>query len=138
MNPVPPRKARKKRSALALTGWLVAASVFSAKTAHAEISTVDLVTVTDGLHDEAIYFYENNWRKFRDDAKARGYISGYQLLVDPDGTILLITVYPDQARYDEREANFREVMPADGPDLLNDAQPREFSRYESLGVFESL
>ena len=108
----------------------------------AEIVTVDFVKVLNGNTDEAVYFYENNWKPYRAEAAKRGYISSYRLLVrrsDEGATnILLITGYASEAQYEDREANFAEVMSGSregGPKLMNEKTPGEFREVVDGGVF---
>jgi hypothetical protein len=44
------------------------------------ISVFDFVRVNNGLWNEALFYYENNWKVYRDVAMQRGYITSYQLL----------------------------------------------------------
>lgn len=110
----------------------------------AEIVTVDFVKVLNGNHQEAVYYYENNWKQHRVKALDSGFISSYKLLVrrsaDGNTDILLITGYPSQAAFDAREENFAVVMrnpERDGPVLLNEKTPAEFREVFDGGVFAS-
>ena len=110
----------------------------------AEIVTVDFVRVLNGNQQEAIYYYENNWKQHRIKALDRGYISSYKLLVrtsaDGNTDILLLTGYASEAEYEAREANFAIVMrnpQRDGPVLLNQKSPGEFREVFDGGVFLS-
>lgn len=115
-------------------------AVCLASPARAEVVTVDLARVKPGKLEEALYYYRENWQAFREQALDRGYISGFELLVDarePGAeTILLITRYADRHSYDAREENFAVVMPPGGPALLNDLQPKEFVSVDFLGDYE--
>ncbi|MDJ0758889.1 MAG: hypothetical protein QNJ19_05780 [Woeseiaceae bacterium] len=110
--------------------------------ASAEIFTIDFVKVVDGNDEEAIYYYENNWKRHRIEAASRSYISSYKLLVkqsdDGQTDILLITGYASEADYEQREANFQEVMREtgkDGPRLMNDKKPGEFRKVFDSAVY---
>ena len=101
--------------------------------ASAEILVVDFVKVLNGNKAEALYYYENNWKKHRIEAARLGYISSYRLMVrTSDGgetDILLVTGFASEAEYKKREENFQEVMAEsrrDGPELMNDKTPGEF------------
>ena len=78
----------------------------------AEVVTVDFVKVLNGNDADAVYYYENNWKRHRIEAAKRGYISSYKLLVktsdDGQTDILLITGYASESDYDNREETFRE------------------------------
>ena len=111
---------------------LVMALVFPIS-AMAETLTVDFVRVLNGNEEEALYYYEQNWKQHRIEAARRGFISSYQMLVrtseDGNTDILLITGYENDEQYEKREENFAIVMnrgESDGPRLLNDMQPGEF------------
>ena len=108
----------------------------------AEIVTVDFVKVMGGNKQEAIYYYENNWKQHRIKALDRGYISSYRLLIrtsdDGNTDILLITGYASESQYQSREENFAVVMrdpQRDGPDLLNEKTPGEFREVFDGGVY---
>jgi len=81
-----------------------------------------------------MYFYENNWKIYRDIAIERGHIKSYKLLTTTkDSTanfdLILITEYRDSLQFKAREDNFqkilREVRPT-GPKLLNSLKPNDF------------
>ena len=110
----------------------------------AEIVAIDFVKVLNGNDEEAIYYYENNWKQYRVSALERGYISSWQLLVktSEDGStdILLMTGYASEAEYAAREENFAVVMQEpgrDGPALLNDKAPGEFREIIDEGLYLS-
>ena len=111
--------------------------------AFAEVVTVEFVKVLNGNHEEAVFYYENNWKQHRIKALDRGYISSYKLLVktsdDGQSDILLLTGYATEAQYEAREDNFSVVMAEsrrDGPALLNDKTPGEFREVVDGGVFD--
>lgn len=119
---------------------LLFSSIVLPSTALATFSTVDRVVVRNGLVQEALYYYENNWKVHREAALEKGFISGFRLLVDartPGAeTLLLITDYATAEQYAQREEHFAQVMPADRrPELLNETPPAEFREVEDLGVF---
>ncbi len=112
---------------------LLAVLAFSPLSSLADILTVDFVKVLNGNNEEALYYYENNWKRHRVDAAKRGYIGSFQLLVrtsdEGETDILLITEYGSDAQYQNRESNFAVVMSTAqqaGPLLLNDKKPGEF------------
>ena len=108
----------------------------------AEVLTIDFVKVLNGNDEEAVFYYENNWKRHRIEATKRGYISSYELLVrtsdEGHADILLITRYATEQEYNNREENFREVMQStggDGPLLMTDMPPSEFRQVVDTGVF---
>lgn len=103
-----------------------------------KVTTIDIVkTKLDDLA-EAHYFYENNWKAFRQAALTQGYITGYRMLQsEPDTTgfitLTLMTEYADSAMYQRAEEHFRPIMTAispDGPKYLTNRKNRDFLTYE--------
>jgi hypothetical protein len=96
------------------------------------VSTMDFVAVLNDNHDEALYYYQNNWALIRERAMNHGYIESFQLLQTPFDQeapfhLVLITSYPSLEHYENREANFQRVMgKLQGPDFLNDKRPADF------------
>jgi len=108
----------------------------------AEVVTVDLVKVLNGNHEEAAFYYENNWKRHRIEAAKRGYISSFKLLIktsdDGQTDILLITGYASESQYEDREKNFVNVMNdtgRDGPVMMNDKPPGTFREVFDRGVY---
>ena len=100
----------------------------------AQVSTIDMVRVKGEYEKEAVYFYENNWKLFREEAVKGGYISGFELVksaVDSSGviTMWLITHYGDDASYGRSEENFRDIIKRvspGGPKMLNSVVRKDF------------
>jgi hypothetical protein len=112
--------------------------------ATAEVITVDFVRVVNGNMEEAVYFYENNWKKFRIAAVKKGIINSFKLLVKSSQNgqtdILLITAFESQEQYERREENFSTVMRdtrEGGPALLNNKSPAEFREVIDRGMYTS-
>ena len=112
--------------------------------ATAEVVTVDSVRVLNGNIEEAVYFYEHNWKKFRVAAINKGIITSFKLLVkssqDGQNDILLVTVFESQEQYQQREENFLAIMQdarEGGPALLNNKSPAEFRKIIDRGVYVS-
>ena len=123
---------------------LLAILVLMPVTSLAEVVTVDFVKVLNGNDEEAVFYYENNWKQHRIKAMKKGYISSYKLLVrtsdDGQTDILLITGYATQSQYENREKNFAIVMSAarkDGPTMMNDKLPGAFREIFESGVYTS-
>lgn len=98
------------------------------------VSVIDFVKIKEGRHPEALYFYENNWKVYRDIALQKGYISSYRILTvqpEPGGLfdLMLITEYSDSTQLALAEERFtaiiKETRP-DGPRLLNAVKPADF------------
>ncbi|NNC70884.1 MAG: hypothetical protein HKN90_08700, partial [Flavobacteriaceae bacterium] len=47
------------------------------------ISTIDFVEIIDANIEEALYYYQNNWKVLRQGALVKDYILSYQLLKTP-------------------------------------------------------
>lgn len=100
----------------------------------APVWAVDFVRIKAGHRAETLFFYENNWKFYRDTARARGQISGYRLLeTTPDSLgnfdFVLMTAYADSAAQARSEEHFRPILQTlrpDGPQLLNGLPPRDF------------
>lgn len=108
--------------------------VFVIAAVHAQITMVDIVKARGEYEKEAIYFYENNWKVFREEALKAKYISGFELVkstVDSTGffTIVLMTHFADDATHAAVEKNFRSIMERvspGGPKMLNSVTRKEF------------
>lgn len=98
------------------------------------VTLMDFVKIKPGKTAEAMFFYENNWKPYRDLAIKKGVIQSYQIVkAQPDSVnnfdLILITVYKDSTQHAESEANFRSILTAlrpNGPLLLNDVKPADF------------
>jgi len=102
--------------------------------AQSSILTMDFVKVKNGKHQEALYFYENNWKVYRDIALQKGYIQSYRLVTTPadslaDFDMILITEYADSTHLNASEERFQQIIKEvrpNGPKLLNTLQPNDF------------
>lgn len=96
--------------------------------------TMDFVKIKDGKRDETIYFYENNWKLYRDEAKKRGFIDSYELIETKsekhaDFDLILITRYNGEEQMKNSEKNFEPILKElrpNGPALKNAVQPADF------------
>lgn len=118
--------------------------IFLPLSALAEVVTVDFVRVLNGNTDEAVFYYENNWKQYRIAAVEKGVISSYKLLVRASEKgqtdILLITAFESLDQYERREENFLPIMSdtrESGPALLNDKLPGEFREVVDGGMYTS-
>ena len=98
------------------------------------ITTIEFVEILNGNEEEALYYFQNNWKILRDAAIKRNYIESYQLLQVPRGEepvfdLMLVTTFQNEEKFDQREGHFRELIEEKGPlRLLNDLQPKEFRK----------
>jgi hypothetical protein len=121
---------------------LVAAISVGAQT----VLVMDFVKVKNDKYAEALFFYENNWKMYRDIALQKRFISAYRLeKTTADSAapfdLLLITEYPDSAMYRKSEENFRDILATtrpNGPVLLNDLKPADFRQNVFLKITETL
>lgn len=96
--------------------------------------TIDYVKVKDGKRDEAMYFYENNWKPYRVEALKRGVIHSYEILESiPDSNapfdLVLITRYKNRDQHLASEKNFEPILKElrpNGPKMLNTLKPDDF------------
>ncbi|SNT04239.1 hypothetical protein SAMN05421640_2130 [Ekhidna lutea] len=98
------------------------------------VSTIDFVQILNDNRDEALYYYQNNWLKLREEATARGYITSYEL-VEVESTseapfdLMLMTTYPNMDAYEKAEENFGILISERGDlRLLNEKKPGEFRK----------
>lgn len=121
-----------KNILLLLLGVLCSAALCAQK--NTTVWAVDFVRVKSGHRAETMFFYENNWKLYRDTALAKGHISGYRLLeTTPDSlgdfNLVLMTAYPDSAALAKNEEHFQPILKSlrpDGPKLLNRLKPVDF------------
>ena len=98
------------------------------------ISIYDFVKIKNNHTKEALYFYEQNWKHYRDIALKKKYIVSYRLVSAlPDSTsdfnLILITEYADSLAYAKSEENFAQIIKEtrpNGPLLLNELKPADF------------
>lgn len=101
-----------------------------------EVIIMDFVKILDGKKPETMFFYENNWKVYRDAAVKKKIIKSYELVEAKADSLnnfdlILITVYADSVQYSKSEENFapllKELRP-NGPVLLNETKPKDFRK----------
>ena len=98
------------------------------------ITTIEFVEVLNNNKEEALYYFQNNWKVLRDKAVAKKHIHSYQLLETPKSDeapfqIMLITTYLNKVQYELREDHFQELIKESGGlKLLNNKKPTEFRK----------
>jgi hypothetical protein len=98
------------------------------------ITTIDFVKIKNNKRQEALFFYENNWKVYRDIALKNDYIKSYKFLTTSADTtanfdLILITEYADSLQFKFNEERFQQIIKAtrpDGPKLLNQLKPNDF------------
>lgn len=110
---------------------------------------VEFIKVVNGNRDEARYFFENNWRVFREAAVKRGIIESFDYIEtanrDAAFDIILITRYANEEQYKNSEKAFepilKELRPK-GPlmkgSLKRDAIIKTVYSYVGKSVFRSV
>lgn len=99
-----------------------------------KITTIEFVEILNNNKEEAIFYFENNWKVLREMALGKKYIDSYQLLETPTSEeapfqIILLTTYQNNEQYNLREAHFQELIKEKGElKLLNNKKPTEFRK----------
>lgn len=110
------------------------------------ITVIDFVKIKNDKRQEAIFFYENNWKVYRDIALKKGVIKSYKLLTTSADTtanfdLMLITEYADSAQFKLSEERFQKIINTiapKGPKLLNELKPKDFRTNVFLKKTETL
>ncbi|MEP5611697.1 MAG: hypothetical protein ABJP45_05575 [Cyclobacteriaceae bacterium] len=98
------------------------------------ITSLDFVQVLNDNYEEAIYYYQYNWRILREWAVEEKVISSYEFFQtestpDQPFDFILRTTYPDSARFALREENFERLIQKKGDlKLKNKLQPGDFRK----------
>ena len=112
--------------------------------------TMDFVKIKEGKRDETMFFYEKNWKLYREEALKRGIIHSYELLESvPVATapfdLILITRYKNDEQHKSSEKNFEPILKAlrpNGPELKNALKPDEIRQrvfvYEGKALATSI
>ncbi len=95
---------------------------------------MDFVKIKNGKRDEAMFYYENNWKIYREIALKKGFIQSYEIIeIVPNESnqfdLILITRYKNEAQYKASEKNFEPILKEIRPNgalLKNDFKPEEF------------
>ncbi|HMT07254.1 MAG TPA: TlpA disulfide reductase family protein [Pyrinomonadaceae bacterium] len=113
------------------------------------IDVVEFVKVVGGNRDEARYYYENNWRVYREAAVKRGIIDSFEYIEtatkDAAFDIILITRYANEEQFKNSEKAFepilKELRPK-GPLLRGTLKPEAFRQivhsYTGKSIFRSV
>ncbi|MEO0901535.1 MAG: hypothetical protein AAFY00_05770, partial [Bacteroidota bacterium] len=101
---------------------------------NSKISTMDFVQILNENREEALYYFQNNWKVLREMALKRDYIHSFDIFETPASEnapfeLILVTTYKTDEQYDAREEHFRELIDEKGElDLMNDKKPDEFRK----------
>lgn len=122
------------RTLLPIVFILTCTLTYAQSTQSKKITTIDFVQVQNDNKTEAVFYYQNNWLVLREEAVKMAYIDSFQLMeteTTPEAPfdIILITTYADADQFENREANFQEMInQKGGRELLNDKQPSDFRK----------
>lgn len=105
-----------------------------AQAANQPVTVVDFVKVKDGKLAETLFYYEQNWLKYREEALKQGYIIAYKLLKADASQqnafdLMLMTEYASPEQQSKAEEHFQPIirrLNPNGPKLLNHLKPAEF------------
>lgn len=114
--------------------------------------TADFVKAKPGKVDSAATAYNMNWGEAREYAKKLRFISSYRLLKvstilnttqgnsSKPFDIILLTEYPNERAYQNREKNFQVIFDKYQPDwnLFNGKKPADFATIEFDMLFKTL
>lgn len=98
------------------------------------ISTVDFVQILNENKEEALFYYQHNWKIVRQMALEENYIVSFEIMETPYSEeapfhFMLITTYANKAQYEHREKHFQELIKLKGKlELLNDKKPSDFRK----------
>ena len=98
------------------------------------VTIIDFVKIKASKTAEALFYYEQNWKAYREVALKKGSIRSYQLLTTKadslaDFDLMLLTEYTDSTQFGLSEERFQRIiqdMNPDGSKLLNALKPAEF------------
>lgn len=109
------------------------------------ILIIEYVKILNDKKEEALYYYQHNWKAFRDVALASKYIKSYQLLDlnhnNSEYDLLLITEYPNWEAYEKGEERFQNIIKTtrpNGPEFLNELRPNDFRQTLSAATLKSI
>ena len=110
------------------------------------VAVMDFVKIKNGRRDEALFFYENNWKVYREAALKKGVIKSYELLegqADPASAfdLILVTEFPTEDHFKHSETNFQPIIKdlrPSGPVLKNELKPEDFRQNVFMRVVRSV
>ena len=98
------------------------------------ISSMDFVEIVNDNQEEALFYYQNNWKILRQMAIKKNYISSFEFLKDMGQdknsfSLILVTTYANREQFEKREEHFQELIKEKGGlELLNEKKPAEFRK----------
>lgn len=106
------------------------------------IALMDFVKIKNGKRDEAMFFYDNNWKLYREAALKKGIIHSFEMIEAKSETnqtfdLILITRYKNEDQYKNSEKNFESILKEIRPNgalLKNELKPEDFRQNVFLSV----
>ncbi len=109
------------------------------------ITVTELVKILNSRKEEAVYYYKNNWKAFRETALQKGYIHSYELIVSDQTEssgfdIILITRYRGKLAFEKSEERFRGIIDTapGGLKLKNKLKPSDFRKGVSVTIGKTI
>ena len=113
---------------------LISANTFLFGQQGQRISSMDFVEIVNDNEEEALFYYQNNWKVLRQMAIKKNYISSFELLKDISNnknsfSLILMTTYANKEQFEKREEHFQELIKEKGGlELMNEKKPAEFRK----------
>jgi len=99
-----------------------------------KVSIIRFIQILNDNYEEAIYYYQNNWKVYGEISLERGLMESFQILETPYSDeepfhIIHIMTFKNKEIYDNREKPFYALVKELGDlKLLNDKKPDEFRK----------
>ncbi len=122
--------------------WVISSIYLQAQT-QSKVAVLEFVEILDGQIEEAMYYYENNWKRLREIAIKRGDIDDFKIMMDSSDSssikLYLYTEFPGKYALEKSEERFGHIIQevsSKGPKLLNDIPPSEFRKNIDTKILE--
>ncbi len=118
---------------MTLSTFVTLVFVSSAQTSP-EVTVIEFIEILDDQKEEALYYYQNNWKLLRIAAKKKNYIHSFQLMEisysdELPAHLLLLTNFENKEQYNQAENKFKIILNEHGSmRLLNMKKPEEFRK----------
>ena len=99
-----------------------------------KVSIIRFIQIVNDNYEEAIYYYQNNWKVYGEISLERGLMESFQILETPYSDeepfhIIHIMTFKNKEIYDNREGPFYALVKELGEKkLLNEKKPEEFRK----------
>lgn len=107
-----------------------------------QIVNLEIVEVINSNKEEAIFYYQKNWKELRKMALERNQIVSYSLLISKkDSSEIVLTTEYAADQFEKSEENFqvliKEISPA-GPKFLNSKRSYEFRKRKFTKIYHRI